>query len=182
MCQAVHLNILPPGEPPYNQISRRTGWSILAIVAPEVVALNAWLQYLEASTLMITINWHRGLKKTRLPETQQQRLLGYLRYMMGRVGILCLSPVLVADRLWMLLRHNDAPRAFEKQHRLRINDGLHRLERDELPWTIDTAFYALSGGGIVLIDRATKTLSYLAFTDLARNNPKGPLPLQRAVL
>lgn len=80
-----------------------------------MVALNAWLQYREATALMNTINWRRGLQKTRLPETQQQRLLGYLRYMMGRVGMLCLSPVLVADRLRMLLRHNDASRALEME-------------------------------------------------------------------
>ena len=181
--QAVHLNIPPPGEPPYKQIFRRIGWSILAIIAPEVVALNAWLQYRHAKMLMNAVNRHRGLRKARLPETRVKRLLGYLRYIMGELGMLCLSPVLVADRLRMLLRHRDASRASElEQRRLRINDVLPRLERDELPWAIDTAFYALSGGGIGLFEGDTRTLGYWVFRELARIDRKSLLPLQRAVL
>lgn len=181
--QAVHLNIPPPGEPPYKQIFRRIGWSILAIIAPEVVALNAWLQYREARDLMRTVNVYRSLNKARLPETRLRRLLGYLRYMTGKMGMLCLSPVLVADRLRMLLCHSEASRAFElEQRQLRINDVLPRLERDELPWAMDTAFYALSGGGIVLIDRDTRALDKWAFIDLALGDRKSLLPLQRAVL
>ena len=181
--QAVHLNIPPPGEPPYKQTFRRIGWSILAIIAPEVVALNAWLQYREAMVLMRSVNISRGIWKAQLPEIWPRRLLGYLRYMMGKVGMLCLSPVLVADRLRMLLCHSEASRAFElEQRQLRINDILPRLERDELPWAMDTAFYALSGGGIVLFDRDTKTLVYRAFRGLAEADRKSLLPLQRAVL
>jgi hypothetical protein len=40
--QAVHLNIPPPGEPAYKQTLRKLGWMILAVIAPEVVAANAW--------------------------------------------------------------------------------------------------------------------------------------------
>ena len=181
--QAVHLNIPPPGEPPYKQLFRRIGWSILAIIAPEVVALNAWLQYRDATDLMHTVNIRRGLYKARQSESRLRRLLQYLRYMMGKMGMLCLSPVLVADRLRMLLRHNDASRAFEReQRRLRINDALARLERDELPWALDTAFYALSGGGIILIDRDTGTLNDWALRRLTTTDRKSLLPLQRAVL
>ena len=181
--QAVHLNIPPPGEPPYKQIFRRIGWSVLAIIAPEVVALNAWLQYREATGLMHRVNSHRGLYKARLSETRLRRLLGYLRYMTGKMGMLCLSPVLVADRLRMLLCHSEASRAFElEQCQLRIDDVLPRLERDELPWALDTAFYALSGGGVMLIDRDTGTLVGRAFRSLAERDRKSLLPLQRAVL
>ena len=40
--QAVHMNIPPPSERPYKQTLRRIGFVILALIAPEVVALNAW--------------------------------------------------------------------------------------------------------------------------------------------
>jgi hypothetical protein len=38
----IHLNVPRPGEKTSKQIWRRIGWSLLAIIAPEVVALNAW--------------------------------------------------------------------------------------------------------------------------------------------
>ena len=56
------------------------------------------------------------------------------------------------------------------------------MERDELPWAMDTAFYALSGGGIKLFEGDTRTLGYWAFRQLARIDRKSLLPLQRAVL
>jgi hypothetical protein len=56
------------------------------------------------------------------------------------------------------------------------------MERDELLWAMDTAFYALSGGGIRLFEGDTRTLGYWAFRQLARIDRKSLLPLQRAVL
>lgn len=47
---------------------------------------------------------------------------------------------------------------------------------------MDTAFYALSGGAIAFIDDDTSTLTYKAFSDLAKVDCKSLLPLQRAVL
>ena len=181
--QAVHLNIPPPGEPPYKQILRRIRWSILAVIAPEMVALNAWLQYRKATDLMYKVNVYRGLYETRLPEPRLRRLLRCLRYMTGKTGMLCLSPVLVADWVRMLVRHRGASRAFEwEQRELRTNDVLHRLERDELPWAMDTVFYALSGGGIIMVNGDIMTLNHAAFEDFARSHRKDLLPLQRAVL
>jgi hypothetical protein len=181
--QAIHLNIPPPGEAPYKQILRRIGWSILAVIAPEVVALNAWFQYREAKRLTYTVNRRRQLRQVRVPQTWLQQLLGYLRDVMGGLGMLCLWPVLVVDQIRMLFRHTRDSRAFKsEQRRLRINDVLSRLERDQLPWTMNTAFYALCGGGVVLVDHHVKTLDSLGYLELARKYPKSLLPLQRAVL
>jgi hypothetical protein len=38
----IHLNVPRPGEKSSKQTWRRIGWSLLTIIAPEVVALNAW--------------------------------------------------------------------------------------------------------------------------------------------
>ena len=38
----IHLNVPRPGEKSSKQTWRKIGWSLLAIIAPEVVALNAW--------------------------------------------------------------------------------------------------------------------------------------------
>ena len=38
----IHLNIPRPGEKSSRQTWRKVGWSLLTIIAPEVVALNAW--------------------------------------------------------------------------------------------------------------------------------------------
>jgi len=132
---------------------------------------------------MRTINDERGLSPKKLPLTRLKRLLGYLRYLTSRLGMLCLSPVLILDRLRMLLRNNHDSRVFETEQREgRINDVVARMEQDQLPWAMDTAFYALSGGGIMLIDRHIGTLNQYAFIVLAREDPKSLLPLQRAVL
>ncbi|GAB7323348.1 hypothetical protein MBLNU13_g05812t1 [Cladosporium sp. NU13] len=90
---------------------------------------------------------------------------------------------MAVDKLRMLLRHSHELRAFEsEQRRIRISDLLARLEKDELPWAMDTAFYALSGGGVAMLYRDTRTLHYLAFRALAEIDRKSLLPLQRAVL
>jgi len=181
--QAIHLNIPPPGEAPYKQILRRIGWSILAIIAPEVVALNAWFQYRDAKMLTDTVNELRQLRQVRVPQTWFQQLLGYLRDLMGGLGMLCLWPVLVVDQIRMLFCHTRDSRAFKsEQRRLRINDVVSRLENDRLLWTMDTAFYALCGGGVVLVDHHVKTLEFFAYQELAEKDPKSLLPLQRAVL
>jgi hypothetical protein len=177
--QAVHLNIPPPGDPPYKQILRRVGWSSLAIIAPEVVALNAWLQFDDARTLMVLVNCYRGTD-TEPDQTWLEQLLGYLT---NGLGMLCISPVLVADRIRMLLRHNHESRAFKsEQRRLKLNDVMARLEEDQLPWTMDTAFYALCGGGVVLVDDQIRILDFLGVTALAKDNSRLLLPVQKAVL
>lgn len=38
---AVHLNIAPPGES-WRPMLRKTGWLLLALLAPEMVAYTAW--------------------------------------------------------------------------------------------------------------------------------------------
>lgn len=38
----IHLNVPKPGERPSKQLWRRIRWSLLTVIAPELVALNAW--------------------------------------------------------------------------------------------------------------------------------------------
>ncbi|KAM0705049.1 hypothetical protein Q7P35_007836 [Cladosporium inversicolor] len=83
----------------------------------------------------------------------------------------------------MLLRHNHHLRAFElEQRRLKIDDVVARLEGGRLPWTMDTAFYALCGGAVVLIDGHIRILGFLDFASLARQEFHRLLPVQKAVL
>lgn len=102
---------------------------------------------------------------------------------MRGLGTLCLSPVLVVDRLRMLVCHSHESHAFELEQRLlKINDLTSRLENDQLPWTMDTAFYALCGGGVVLGDSHIRTLNYHGWDMLIELDRKSLLPLQRAVM
>ena len=181
--QAVHLNIPPPGEPAYKQVVRRIGWSILAIIAPEMVALNACLQYREARQLTRYVNVSRGLRPAQSNRTGSERLYNHLCWLGSKLGMLCIAPILALDRLRMLLRHSSKSRAFEReQRRLRLDNIESQLDEDRLPWTVNTAFYAMSGGSVVWIDRNIKTLTFWNIDMLATYDPRSLLPLQRAVL
>lgn len=177
MWQAIHLNVPPPSEPAYKQILRRVGWSILATIAPEVVALNAWLQYREASDLVRMVNLYRKMPKDN--STQH-----WLKRLSGNLGMLCISIPLLVDRMRMLLRHHAELRAFEcEQQQLRNDSLLSKLENDELPWILDTAFYALSGGAVMLSNqRQLLTMESNVIEFLAEHDPKSLLPLQQMVL
>jgi hypothetical protein len=181
--QAIHLNIPPPGEPPYKQSLRRIGWSILAIIAPKMVALNAWLQYRDARMLTRLVNNYRGLYPKEQTPTWLEQVLQYLRHLVGKLGMMSMSAVLAVDRLRMYLCHRRNLRAFElEQRQLKVNDIASQLDKDQLPWTIDTAFYAICGGGVVLLDQHTTALRERTLVEMARLHPKSLLPLQRAVL
>jgi hypothetical protein len=181
--QAIHLNIPPPGEAPYKQILRRVGWSILAIVAPELVALNAWLQYRDARILMTYVNRCRKLQRVHDHQPRLKRLLDYLRWLSGKLGMMCMSVLFIVDRLRMLLRHRPELHGFEiEQQQLRNESVLAQLNKDQLPWGMDTAFYALCGGNVVLTDDGSvKTLDILQLSDLAKGNHATLLPIQRAM-
>jgi hypothetical protein len=137
--QAVHLNIPPPGEPAFKQILRRIGWSILAIIAPEVVAFNAWLQYHEAQRLVLFVNGYRGFKPFRgRPRGRMKRMSDCVHFLIGKLGMLCMSVMFVIDRLRMLLYHNQDLRSFEtEQRRLKVDDVVSQLDKDSFPgpWT-----------------------------------------------
>lgn len=174
--QAIHLNIPPPGEPPSKQNLRRAGWSILAIIAPEIVALNAWTQYDDARCLVKTVNHLRGLaSKSRN---------GRLRALGGHLLMLCVAPLRIADYLRMLLWFQPDLRTQEREERQSRNDKLlSQLDNDELPWTMDTAYYALCGGAIVVSDYGMgDTLAIGGVYWLAKHHPKFLIPLQRAAL
>jgi hypothetical protein len=156
---------------------RKVGWSILAIIAPELVALNAWLQYRDAKVLMSFVNYRRKA----WPETWG--LLDSLRWACGKLGILCVSVFLLVDRLRMLLRHSPQLHRFEiEQQQLRRESVLVQLNKDQLPWGMDTAFYALCGGTLVLADDdSAKTLDIVELIEVARSNHATLLPIQRAM-
>jgi hypothetical protein len=177
------LNIPPPGEPPYKQVLRRIGWSIFAIIAPEVVALNAWLQYNRAKQLMHVVNEFRGLRPKRPPRTLPRRLLDGLWWLIGKLGMICMSPILIIDRLRMIFCHTCDSRALNsEQRRVRIHEVASQLDKNKLPWTVDTAFYAISGGATTLLDGRIVTLTFNSIFDIGLRKPKVLLPLQRAVL
>jgi hypothetical protein len=109
--QAIHLNVAPPGEPQYKQLLRRVGWSILAIIVTELVALNAWLQYRRADRLMKDVNRLRGLTQIP-PGTFFRRLWGRVGTYAGKAVFALLS---VPDSLRMLFRHREEMLATKRE-------------------------------------------------------------------
>jgi len=185
--QAIHLNVPPPGEPRYKQLLRRAGWSILAIVAPELVALNAWLQHRRANGLMKEINHLRGLDP---PDPVRRNLKLHLRfrdfvrrsyrYISTYMGKALFAMLSIPDWLRMNIRHRDTMRATELEHVARQHA---QMDKGTLPWTVDIAFYAISGA-IVLKDDHEMNLAIgeLEFKYLAEYDPKALVSVQRAAL
>jgi hypothetical protein len=148
--QAIHLNVAPPGEPQYKQLLRRVGWSILAIIAPELVALNAWLQHRRADMLMKDVNRARGLTQVS-PGTFYQRSWDCVGTYAGKAVFALLG---VPASLRMLFRHRKEMLATQREQQQTDINRLHtQLDNDSLPWTIDIAFYAISGAVIPKDDR-----------------------------
>jgi hypothetical protein len=174
----------PPGEARYKQLLRRVGWSILAIIAPELVALNAWLQYRRAKRLMKRINGSRGLDPPLSPRrTLQtlQRLPGLTGAYLGKAVIAVLS---IPDWLRMTFRHRGDMRTSKREQRqARIVDLHTQMDKDTIPWTLSTAFYAISGAVLLESDHE-KDLAILddELELLATKNPTNLIPIQRAAL
>ncbi|KAI7083262.1 hypothetical protein KC356_g7740 [Hortaea werneckii] len=127
--QAVHMNIPPPSERPYKQTFRRVGFVILALIAPEVVALNAWAQLREAKRLRDMVNHALAPKEDRPSNEQRSTITGH-RKQLSHYAILTklvLGLALMLDKL----RQTNAAEASPQL------------------WTLTTAFYALSGGLII---------------------------------
>jgi hypothetical protein len=174
--QAIHLNIAPPGEPQYKQLLRRVGWSILAIIAPELVALNAWLQYRRADKLMKNVNRVRGLTQKSSGPFLRRSWDRFCNY----VGKALFSLLDVPDCLRMLLRHRGEMREQRQTDIIHLHT---RLDEGILPWTIDVAFYAISGAVILEDDYENDlTMSDEEIRYLADYDAAALIPLQRAAL
>jgi hypothetical protein len=178
--QAIHLNIAPPGEPQYKQLLRRVGWSILAIIAPELVALNAWLQYRRADELMKRVNRYRGLTQ-KSPGPFYQRLWNGVGTYAGKsLSALLMFP----DWLRMLFRHREEMLATKREQQQADIIHLHtQLDKGILPWTIDVAFYAMSGAVILQDDCENDlTMNDGNICRLAEHDDAALIPLQRVAL
>jgi hypothetical protein len=207
--QAIHLNIPPPGEPPYRQMVRKAGWSILAIIAPEIVALNAWLQYCEAQSLMASVNRKRGLTPrhrsllhprggTRFRYKVRVPVLGMVDklYHLNLNCVVCCVRGLCdwLGRLFshaangareIMFHHSDWSARRHEQRRSNNENLLSQLDNDQIPWTMGTAFYAGCGGAILVSDYGmAETLSSRSIRWLANDKYRSLclLPLQRAAL
>lgn len=178
------------------------------MIAPEVVALNAWLQYRSARDLMQNVNrirklgleeepvdqfWDREstedeIEKEQSREKEDQswsrRAVGYLSCLGRWLGTICIVLVRVADYMRMCICFKSDLRAFEREQRQATNaDLLTRLDSDRLPWNINTAYYALCGAAVIVSDFGVGvTLTHHGISDLAHKNSKSLLPLQRAAL
>ncbi|KAM0699817.1 hypothetical protein Q7P36_000028 [Cladosporium allicinum] len=178
--QAIHLNIAPPGEPQYKQLLRRVGWSILAIIAPELVALNAWLQYRRADKLMKNVNRVRGLTQKSSGPFLRRSWDRFSTHVGKEVFALLSAP----DWLRMLFRHREEMLATKREKQQTDLIHLHtQLDKGILPWTIDIAFYAISGA-VILEDDCENDLTLddgnICF--LAEHDAAALIQLQRAAL
>lgn len=165
----------PPGEPTYRQSLRRISWSPIAIIAPEIVALNPWMQYRAAKYMTKTVNTQRH---TRLSSrASRQRCLSLL-------SVIFLAVFGIPDRLRMFFPHRPESLVNEQEKiRSRKNNFHAQLREDKLPWTMDVAFYAV-GGGCVTRSRhgVGETLSHEGIVYEAMHHPKNLLPVQEAIL
>jgi hypothetical protein len=83
----------------------------------------------------------------------------------------------------LLFDRPELHRYVEEQSQLELDRVLALLTNDQPSWTIDMAFYALSGGCIYRSKYIRgKTLRAEAVSYLLRHDPKSLLPLQKAVL
>jgi hypothetical protein len=185
--RAIHLNVPSPNEPPYKQILRRIGWSILAVIAPEVVALNAWLQYREARRLMEYVNYKRGMPPNPGPaSTLLRKLGGHLAKVFEWLCMACIALPRALDRLRMHLFHAPDLHAFKREQRQSRNASLmSQLDNNQLPWTLDTAYYAISGAAILVSGYdMVGALTPAAIQWLAKHQSRSRslLPVQRAAL
>ncbi|KAI6805890.1 hypothetical protein KC332_g14032 [Hortaea werneckii] len=146
--QAVHMNIPPPSERPYKQTLRRIGAVILALIAPEVVALNAWAQLREAKHLCDKVNRALSPKKVQNSNDQQSTTIE-LQKQLSHYEILTklvLGPVFLLDKLRMLLWHNLSLQNAKRTRKGNLAGQTNAAEASSQLWTLTTAFYALSGG------------------------------------
>jgi len=169
------------------QLLRRAGWSILAIVAPELVALNAWLQHRRAHNLMKDINHLRGLdppdpvrRNLKLHPRFRDFVRRSYKYISTYMGKALFAMLSIPDWLRMNVRHRDTMRATELEHVARQHA---QMDKGTLPWTVDIAFYAISGA-IVLKDDYEMNLAIgeLELKHLEKYDPKALVSVQRAAL
>jgi len=167
------------------QLLRRAGWSILAIVAPELVALNAWLQYRNANRFMKRINDFRGLDPPD-PVHRNSKLHVRFRdsvrrsYVVTCTGKALFAMLSIPDWLRMNIRHRDTMRATELEH---VAFQHTQMDNGTIPWTVDTAFYAMSGAIILKDDHEVDlAIGESELMHLALNDPKALISVQRAAL
>lgn len=133
---------------------------------------------------MEQVNEFRGLNPSQVDQAWSKWLKGHLLRLGNRVGMLCISPISLADHLRMVICRRPDLRTFQSEQQRSMNDNiLSQLDADQLPWTMDTAYYALSGGAVLVSDYGMgETLSSHAIAFLAYDSPTSLLPLQKAVL
>ncbi|KAF8811620.1 hypothetical protein BYT27DRAFT_7183765 [Phlegmacium glaucopus] len=56
MWTAMHMNIPPQDESPISRMARKLMWTLIALLAPEIVAYIAWRQWISAKSLAKEIN------------------------------------------------------------------------------------------------------------------------------
>jgi hypothetical protein len=145
-----------------------------------MVALNAWLQYRDAGKLMAFVNYRRNMRLAQTPQHQA----GYLFWLGGKLGMLRMSVSFIVDQLRKLLLHGPELRRFEsEQQQLKNERIMSRMNKDQLPWTMDTAFYALCGGSVMLAhDSTVKTVTFRGLQSILNTDHTKVLPIQRAAL
>lgn len=184
----IHLNVPRPGDKSSRQTWRKIGWSLLTIIAPEVVALNAWLQYRQAKLLLADVNRNRPPKEPYYRHCLNAiafaffapvRLLDWLR--ISSFGRFLVRKGLVCDRS---LSDCDDEHEYAKDSHLRREARIQaQVEDANLTWTMSMAFYALSGGCIYTNRTGEqRVLRRDAIAYLAAHEPRSLLQLQRVVL
>jgi hypothetical protein len=133
---------------------------------------------------MKRINHLRGLDPPLSPRrTLQtlQRLPGSTGAYLGKAVIAVLS---IPDWLRMTFRHRGDMRTSKREKRqARIVDLHTQMDKDTIPWTLGTAFYAISGA-IAMESDHEKDIAILddELEHLATENPTDLIPIQRAAL
>jgi hypothetical protein len=182
--QAIHLNVPSPGEAHYKQLLRRIRWSILAIIALEMVALNAWLQHCQAHDLMKSVNLARGFDAQPPSQNSYQHIRHWTSVCLGWMNK---AWTLVTEVFQQLIFADDFEREFRQEmdreeRQANVIDLDTKVGDNAHPWTIDTAFYAISGATVLVDYGDDLAITTHGFKYLAEQDPRSLIPLQRAAL
>jgi hypothetical protein len=128
---------------------------------------------------MKSVNQGRELRPAQTP----QHPLDDLHRPGGKLGRLCTSVLPVVNRPRILSHNGRGRRLSERELQQQRNYSMSsRLDKNELPWTMATAFYALSGGSVMRTRNGVKTFDIDGLELVLHYNPAILLPVQRAAI
>lgn len=135
---------------------------------------------------MKAVNDARGLTPPERDQSLLKRFGETLRGLCAYLGRICRIVAHAANQARIRVLYGSDQSLSDRKSKKPLHEILlSRLESDQLPWTMDTAFYALCSGAVLVSDCGTEgALTYNSLLWLAQDKSRARclLPLQRAAL